>query len=72
MYERDDKDTQDGINRLRDLIKLRSYIAVLTVRLKPASFVLNVVCMSAQKSYRLIGISPPHRLFPRDTHRTRH
>ena len=27
MYEREDKDTQDGTNRLRDLAKLRSYIS---------------------------------------------
>ena len=26
MGEREDKDTQDGINRLRDLAKLRSHI----------------------------------------------
>ncbi len=56
--ERDDKGTQDGINRLRDPVKLRSCF------MKPPSFVQNVVCVSAQKSYRLIGISPPHRLFP--------
>ena len=32
--------------------------------IETAKFRLNVVCVSAQKSYRLIGISPPHRLFP--------
>ncbi len=49
--ERDDKDTQDGINRLRDLAKLRSCF------LKPPSFYRNVVCVSTQKSLS------PHRDF---------
>ena len=58
MREREDKDTQDGIKP-----PARPRQTPLP-HMKPPSFVWNVVCVSAQKSYRLIGISPPHRLFP--------
>ena len=58
MREREDKDTQDGIKP-----PARPRQTPLP-HMKPPSFVWNVVCVSAQKSYRLSGISPPHRLFP--------
>ena len=61
MREREDKDTQDGIKP-----PARPRQTPLP-HMKPPSFVWNVVCVSAQKSYRLSGISPPHRLFPRSS-----
>ena len=57
--ERDDKDTQDGINRLRDLVKLRSFF------IETAKFRFERrLRVSAKYLIRLNGISPPSRLAP--------
>ena len=58
MREREDKGTQDGINRLRDLVKLRSLIETAKF---PVERRLRV---SAKYLIRQNGISPPHQLAP--------
>jgi len=55
--ERDDKDTQDGINRLRDLVKLRSFF------IETAKFRFERRLRVSAKFLSPNGISPPLRLF---------
>ena len=58
LCERDDKDTQDGTNRQRDLIKLRSHMSHLSVRLKPASFRRTSFACQRKNLIALSGLLP--------------